>query len=193
MNIIKLVFIACLAIQVISCKPSEKKEVATELNAPEKLATASVNIEGMTCEIGCAKTIESKISKLEGITESKVNFEAKKGTFTYDSNKTSEEKIINTINNLLDGKTYKANILENSCKPGCEKPCCATKEKVECSKECADKCGHKEGESCKKSCVDKNDTSEKECKAEHSEKSCCKDEKKDCETGCEKACCTTKK
>ncbi|NIJ43971.1 copper chaperone CopZ [Wenyingzhuangia heitensis] len=152
MKIIRVVFIALLAVNLIGCKPSIKEKQTTEtqeIDLPAKLLTVSLDIKGMTCEIGCAKTIESKISKLEGVTESKVNFEEKKGIFVFDANKTSKEKIISTINNLIDGKMYSAT---------------DSKERAVCSKECAEKCKHKEDQKCIKACAEKCEEAKKETK-----------------------------
>ncbi|OGS69425.1 MAG: hypothetical protein A3F91_01565 [Flavobacteria bacterium RIFCSPLOWO2_12_FULL_35_11] len=80
----------------------EKQEVAANYKSIE------VEIEGMTCEIGCAKTIESKLSKTEGVKYSKVNFEAKVGQFTYDENKISKEDIAKKIAGIGGGDLYKA-------------------------------------------------------------------------------------
>ena len=66
-----------------------------------------VNIEGMTCEIGCAKLIESKIHKLEGVTFSSVNFEHKIGHFSFDSNKISKEELAKNIDGIAGGELYK--------------------------------------------------------------------------------------
>lgn len=192
----KYLCIAFLAFITLSaCKPSDKKSAEQQTDLPVKMQTASIDIEGMTCEIGCAKTIESKISKIEGVTESKVDFEAKKGTFTFDSNKTSEASIISTINGLLDGKTYTASA---------GKSCCANKEVKECTQACAEKCGHKVGEVCEKcstkkeSCcaTDKAKECSKACaeKCEHKEgETCAKSstKKETCKPGCEKPCCST--
>lgn len=181
MKYIKILAFAFLTISMIGCKPTDTKKTETSSsNQPAKLITSYVTIEGMTCEIGCAKTIESKIAKLDGVAESKVNFEGKKGTFTYDSNKISEEKIISSINGLLDGKTYKAThanadiATTEACTTNCKMACCAVKEKTVCSKECAEKCEHKEGESCSKEVVEKCNEAKKEtCK-----KACCSTDKK---------------
>ncbi len=149
MKSLKIIVAVLLTFSVFSCKQSsEKKEVKTETVAAANLQTLNLDIEGMTCEIGCAKTIESKISKIEGVTASKVNFEKKKGIFTYDGSKTSEEKIIATVNNLIDGKTYHASKCKQhceldgkkDCKPGCEKACCTTKEKAHCEPGCKKAC-----------------------------------------------------
>ena len=96
---------------VLSCNETKKKsstekgEVQTqEIAAVYK--NLEVEIEGMTCEIGCARTIQSKLSKVKGVTYSKVSFENKKGQFTYDENKISKEDIINKINGIAGGDLY---------------------------------------------------------------------------------------
>lgn len=73
----------------------------------ENIQNIEVNIEGMTCEIGCAKLIESKVHKLEGVTYSKVNFEDKIGHFSFDSNKISKEELAKSINGIAGGELYK--------------------------------------------------------------------------------------
>lgn len=89
-----LLFISFLFL-VFSC---EKKE---------EIKKIEVSIEGMTCEIGCAKLIESKVSKLEGVTISDVSFEKKIGVFTFDVSKISSEEIIKNINGIAGGELYK--------------------------------------------------------------------------------------
>ena len=73
----------------------------------EEIKKIEVAIQGMTCEIGCAKLIESKISKLEGVTISEVSFEEKIGVFTFDASKISSEEIIKNINGIAGGELYK--------------------------------------------------------------------------------------
>lgn len=109
----KAIFILTAAFVLFSCNDA-KKESATEKSGIEKQEVAAnyktieVEIEGMTCEIGCAKTIESKLSKVEGVKYSKVNFEAKVGQFTYDENKISKEDIAKKIAGIGGGDLYKA-------------------------------------------------------------------------------------
>ncbi len=94
----------------ISCNNSDKKKSSTKNISSElvvkKLASIETNIEGMTCEIGCAKIIESKISKLPGVSFSKVNFQLKKGYFTYNENLISKEEITEKINKIAGGNLY---------------------------------------------------------------------------------------
>jgi len=95
----------------ISCNTVERKKTNTnELPieiVSEKIAHIEMNIEGMTCEIGCAKIIESKVSKLQGVQFSQVSFENKKGVFSYDENSISKEDIAAKINGIAGGDLYK--------------------------------------------------------------------------------------
>lgn len=95
----------------ISCNTTERKNVDTkELPieiVSEKIAHIEMDIEGMTCEIGCAKIIASKVSKLQGVQFSKVSFENKKGVFSYDENSISKEDIAAKINGIAGGDLYK--------------------------------------------------------------------------------------
>ena len=108
----KTIALFALILMVISCKET-KKETSIEKSVLEKSEIAAsyksieVEIEGMTCEIGCARTIQSKLSKMEGVTYSNVNFEAKKGKFTYDENKISEKEIVHKIDGIGGGDLYK--------------------------------------------------------------------------------------
>ncbi|WP_372792767.1 cation transporter [Lutibacter sp.] len=107
------IYISVLIISFVlfSCNETKKDSVKkVEISKQEVAAVyknLEVEIEGMTCEIGCARLIESKLSKVDGITYSKVNFEAKKGLFTYDENKISKEGIIAKIDGIAGGDLYK--------------------------------------------------------------------------------------
>ena len=81
-NIKNIAFAITITLFAVSCKKEttpEPKEIATAKTeiAAENLETASFTIEGMTCEVGCAKTIESKLAGTDGVSEAKVDFETK--------------------------------------------------------------------------------------------------------------------
>ena len=101
-------FVLCFAL--FSCKREIKKadsgtNISTEEIA-ENLISIEVEIEGMTCEIGCARLIQSKLSKVEGVTYTKVNFESGKGQFTFDTHKFSKEDIELNISKIAGGDLY---------------------------------------------------------------------------------------
>ncbi len=92
---------------LISCNEVKPKEDATEKIAiAPKYQSIEILIDGMTCEIGCARIIESKLSKVKGVIYSKVDFESKKGVFTYDLNVTNSENIIKKIAGIAGGDLY---------------------------------------------------------------------------------------
>lgn len=81
---------------------SEKPAVAIA-----KLETASFNIEGMTCAIGCAKTIEKELSELEGVQKATVDFDKKEAVVSFDASKQTPETLTKIVEATADGKTYK--------------------------------------------------------------------------------------
>lgn len=82
--------------------PKVKKEIA-EAN----LQTASFKVEGMTCAIGCAKTIESELSNLDGVQKAIVDFDKKLATVTFDKTVQNPESLTKVVEATADGKTYK--------------------------------------------------------------------------------------
>ncbi len=100
-----------LTIGFTACKNEEKKEVKEVVNTEASIAkieNVSLNISGMTCEIGCAKTIESKLSKKDGVAKAKVVFQDSLATIAFDANKTSKEDLITFINGIAGGDLYSA-------------------------------------------------------------------------------------
>ncbi|MFA3781500.1 FAD-dependent oxidoreductase [Melioribacteraceae bacterium 4301-Me] len=63
------------------------------------IQTLKLKISGMTCE-HCAKTIEKRVSAVEGLISKSVSFLEKEGLFQFDVEKTSAAEIIKTINSI---------------------------------------------------------------------------------------------
>ncbi|MCF8322371.1 MAG: cation transporter [Flavobacterium sp.] len=111
MKTIKTLFISLFTTLLIwSCKEKtaetiaqgiEKKEIKTE-----NLQTASFTVNGMTCAVGCAKTIQEELSKLEGVQKAEVNFEKKTATVSFDKTIQTPEKLTESVEKTGDGKTY---------------------------------------------------------------------------------------
>ncbi|MHA7942725.1 heavy-metal-associated domain-containing protein [Formosa sp. 3Alg 14/1] len=102
-----LVFVSVLA---FSCKDkTAEPEIKTvETAAPAETATktldpnatyakAEFTIEGMTCQIGCANTIQKKLSKLDGIKSATVDFEKKLAMVEYDVAKVTPATLEETV------------------------------------------------------------------------------------------------
>lgn len=103
-KIILLLFLVSIS---ISCKDTVNKSEEKQPIVAASYKTVAMDIEGMTCEIGCARTIQSKVSKIEGVTYSKVDFDAKKGYFTYDQHKINDEFIAKKIKGIAGGNLYR--------------------------------------------------------------------------------------
>lgn len=110
--------LAIAGLVFVSCKKEEDKSLAvataeksvTKVNkpiAPENVQTASFTIEGMTCAVGCAKTIEKELSNLEGVEKAAVDFDKKIATVTFDKTIQNPENLTKTVQQTGDGKTYK--------------------------------------------------------------------------------------
>lgn len=106
----KIILVLTLSIFSLSaCKQEAKKEV----EAPKKVLaqnpqSVSLSISGMTCEIGCAKLIQSKLSKKEGVEMAKVIFKDSTATVAFNANAISKKEIIAFIDGIADGELYRA-------------------------------------------------------------------------------------
>ena len=153
-----------LMLLIVSCtsKNPEKKSVS---HTPETKVTMSDNnlsnisfqVEGMTCEVGCAARIEKKVAAMEGVATSKVDFEAKTAYVSFDPTTTSFENVKTTIESLGDDyKVGEANAMPafssdyhgKKCDKSCEKACCKKegKDKMACEATCKKPCCAKKKE-----------------------------------------------
>jgi mercuric ion binding protein len=88
--------------------PKVKKEIATA-----NLQTASFKIEGMTCAMGCAKTIQEELTDLDGVQTAKVDFDKKMATVTFDKTVQTPENLTKVVQATGDGKTYKVSNMKS--------------------------------------------------------------------------------
>ena len=180
--------LALIATFALSCKNEKKPEVKTvevetevvkELDPNATYAKAEFTIDGMTCQIGCAATIQKKISKMDGVKSATVDFDKKLAMVEYNEAKvtptTLEEAvaIVSDTYKVSDMKTVNEFSTKKNCSAECKKTCSkegvTEAEKLACKKECAKKgnksCkgGVKEGKEmacktdCKKACCDKKE------------------------------------
>lgn len=123
----KLSLIALSAVLFASCKDTSKdgnieteagKDSTTVDSTMNKetaanLETTSFKIDGMTCPMGCAATIEKKLAKLDGVADAKVDFEKKTATVSFDASKQTPEKLVETVEHIADG-AYKVSDVKSS-------------------------------------------------------------------------------
>jgi len=112
----KLLFIAVVLGFTTACKNQSTPEIKTIDNESASLtaytpdpdavyAKAEFHIEGMTCEIGCARTIEKKIAKMQGVKFAKVDFNKKLAMVEYDQAKVTPASLEETV--AKAGEVYK--------------------------------------------------------------------------------------
>jgi mercuric ion binding protein len=162
MKVLKIVFALFLTASFLTNCKSEANKGESKENKETVVAKAemlSLNVSGMSCEIGCAKTIESKLAKKEGVLEAKVVFSDSLATIKYDANKLDKASLIAFVEGVGDGSTYKASEKETtSCKKDCKMACCDKAEKKACKEDCKMACCTKKAketacnQECKKEC-----------------------------------------
>lgn len=157
-----ILVVALISVSIIACKNDAKPEVKTvetevssevNTNAAKQLdpnatyAKAEFAIEGMTCAMGCAKTIEKKIAKMDGVKSAKVDFEKELAMVEYDEAKVTPNSLEEAV--AKAGDTYKVKDMKtvdsfsaekHECKADCSKACCADKSKDAKKMACADDC-----------------------------------------------------
>lgn len=118
-NLKKLMLVVFTSTALLSCKNEtiDTNEIAptetvSKTVIAENLETESFAIEGMTCQMGCANAIQSKLAGLEGVQEAKVDFESKMATVSFDKTKQDKTSLIKTIEAVAGGETYKATEVE---------------------------------------------------------------------------------
>jgi len=117
MNMIKkLLLTVVVLVFSLACKNNTTPEIKTIETESTDLATykvdpnviytkAEFSIEGMTCEIGCAKSIEKKMAKMDGVKFAKVDFNNKLAMVEYDQAKVTPKSLEETVAKV--GDVYK--------------------------------------------------------------------------------------
>ncbi len=169
--------LSVIAILAFSCKNATDKMVINKKTtaAVGKIETASFTVSGMSCAVMCAAKIEKELSSMDGVQKATVNFEQKTATIQYDSAKQTPETLIQKVEAVADGKTYKVSNLKSSADKAMlfqDQPAknhCKKSDKACCK---SGKCENPDKKCCKedKKC-DKND---KKCCKKDDKKSCCK-------------------
>jgi mercuric ion binding protein len=169
-----IIALAVVVLITLNCKNEAKPEVKTvevatktsnTMDPNATYAKAEFTIDGMTCAIGCAKTIEKNISKMEGVKSVTVDFDRKLAMVEYNEAKVTPTSLEETVTKVAD--IYKVSDMKTvdnfSTIKACNKVCCQGKT-------------DEEKANCKKACCSESDSTNK----------------KACEPGCKKACCTKK-
>lgn len=119
------------------------KEVSSA-QASGVIEKATFQIEGMTCAMGCAQTIENKLAKMEGVSHAKVDYETKTATVEFDNGLQNPVQIKETVEKIANGAYQVENMTTN------KESAMVFQEKKQSKKAaCCSKDSKKEGKSCK--------------------------------------------
>jgi mercuric ion binding protein len=151
---------AFLFVFFLACKNEPKTKIITVETTTEKTSSehdpsatyskAEFSIKGMTCEMGCAKTIEKKLAGMEGVKSATVDFKKEMAMVEYDIAKANTSSITKTVTSLAD--TYSVENMKTvanfsgakkSCAKDCKKDCIKNKIKTDkktCAKDCKKAC-----------------------------------------------------
>jgi copper chaperone CopZ len=172
MNLKNILVIILIVTAFTSCKNDRKPEVVEietnqditkkELNPNAHYAKAEFTIDGMTCAIGCARTIENKIANMDGVKSATVDFDRKLAMVEYDEavvNHTSLEETVTKVSEtykVSDIKTVKAFSESVDANSKISTKQCAVKCSSDCTEKDCSKCADKTAE-CKAKCETKKE------------------------------------
>ena len=151
-NILSIALIIAFA---LSCKNEAKPEVRTvevetaakKLDPNAKYAKAEFTIDGMTCAIGCAATIQKKLGKMDGVKSAVVDFDKRLAMVEYNEATVTPKSLEATVTGVADlykvkdMKTVETFSTAKTCAKDCKKACCANKDKkATCEAGCKKAC-----------------------------------------------------
>ena len=116
--------LTCLFV-LLACTQQPKpeiKEVSTtaQMNGKvieDELSEASFSISGMMCKIGCAKAIETNLSKMEGVHKASVDFESSLATVLYNSSILKIDDLVQTVTDTGDSYVVSKTASSSNAKP----------------------------------------------------------------------------
>ena len=107
-----IISITVILIMLSSCKNNKKVEIKTINFSSEKISQkldpdavyskAEFNIKGMTCEMGCAKTIEKKLAKMDGVKSANVDFKNELASVEFNVAKLNTSSITKAVSQVSD-------------------------------------------------------------------------------------------
>ena len=116
--------LTCLFV-LLACTQQPKpeiKEVSTTAQSngkviEDELSEASFSISGMMCKMGCAKAIETNLSKMEGVHKASVDFESSLATVLYNSSILKIDDLVQTVTDTGDSYVVSKTASSSNAKP----------------------------------------------------------------------------
>ncbi|WP_166960662.1 heavy-metal-associated domain-containing protein [Yeosuana marina] len=144
-------------------------QAAKSVDPNATYAKAEFTIDGMTCAIGCAKTIERKIAGMDGVKSATVDFDRKLAMVEYDEAKVTPTSLVETVGKA--GDMYKVSDMKTVEDFSTNKQESAAKCNPDCTKKDCANCKTK-AKGCNAKCANKTDAEKMAC-AKDCNKPCC--------------------
>lgn len=87
-------------------KPSTNPAQTETVSKIAKKAIARIQVDGMTCAMGCAKAIENNLKDLSGVKFASVDFEKNEAKVEFNTTELSKDDLIETITSTNGGGKY---------------------------------------------------------------------------------------
>ena len=128
-KLVKLGFVSlAIVFSLASCSQTtaQSADITQEVI---KNSTMAMSIEGMTCSMGCAKSIEKELNNVDGVSNAVVDFESASATIEFNPGLVSEAGLLDFVNDYKDG-SYKATTILAQKSDKSKTSCCASKAKT---------------------------------------------------------------
>ena len=136
-KLLKFVFVWLALLFVV---PSMSSYAQTETTSQElSLSKMSMTIDGMTCMMGCARSIEVELRNIDGVRDAVVDFNTATASVDTILRKHQNRPWLIFVNSYRKG-AFKASLISEKVLLAPKKSCCPSKQKTSCTPEEKAKC-----------------------------------------------------
>ena len=128
-KLVKIGFASLAIIFLISSCSETTAQSADVTQEVVKNSIMAMGIEGMTCAMGCAKSIETELKNVDGVSNAVVDFESATASIEFNPGLVSEARLLAFVNDYKDG-SYKATTMLAQKNDKSKTSCCASKAKA---------------------------------------------------------------
>ena len=128
-KLIKIGFASLAIIFLISSCSETTAQSADVTQEVVKNSIMAMGIEGMTCAMGCARSIETELKNVDGVSSAVVDFESATASIEFNPGLVSEARLLAFVNDYKDG-SYKATTMLAQKNDKSKTSCCASKAKA---------------------------------------------------------------
>jgi len=128
-KLVKIGFASLAIILLVSSCSETTAQSADVTQEVVKNSIMAMGIEGMTCAMGCARSIEKELKNVDGVSNAVVDFESATASVEFNPGLVSEARLLAFVNDYKDG-SYKATRMLAQKNDKSKTSCCASKAKA---------------------------------------------------------------